>query len=133
MLKKLQRIVRYIGPFLIYTLTVIAATVSLLVYGTTLIRGGGDGGLFGGLKPWFGVPYALTVGGLLLLILAITERWKCMVVIALGEAIHLLVLVGPGSSRVFAWGDYLAISVTIACLLVSASIYYQLVEEPDCD
>lgn len=126
---KFRQFVRDVAPFLIYALTFISATVSLLVYGTTLIRGG-DGGLLVGLKPWFGVPYALSVGGLLVLTLAFTGRCKCLVVIFLGEAIHLLVWASPGKSRSFAWEEYLAISVTIACLLVSASIYYQLVEEP---
>ena len=121
--------VRYVEPFLIYALTLLASTVSLLVYGTTLIRAG-DGGLFVSWSPWFGVPYALSIGGLLVLTLTITGRWQCLILIAVGEAIHLLIQASPGNSGSFAWGAYLANSVTIACLLVSASILYQWGDEP---
>lgn len=120
---------RSIEPFLIYALTLIATTVSLLVYGTTLIRAG-DGGLFVAWSPWFGVAYALSIGGLLILTLTITGRWQGLILIAVGEAIHLLILAIRGNSPSFAWGEYLANSVTIACLLISASILYQWGDKP---
>jgi hypothetical protein len=121
--------VRYVEPFLIYALTLLATTVSLLVYGTTLIRAG-EGGLLVSWSPWFGVPYALSIGGLLVLILTITGRWQCLILITMGEAIHWLILASPSNSGSFAWGAYLANSVTIACLLVAASILYQWGNEP---
>ena len=124
--KTVRMLAQLEGP-LVYALAGITALVSLLVYGTTLIRGGS--GLLDMLQPVFGVPYAMLVGAILISLLVINKRWKMLVVIALAQVIHILVLVSPTATRLFSWSEFLNSSVTIACLLTAACIYYQLVEE----
>lgn len=112
---------------IVYTLTCVTVAVNLFVYGATKIRGGD--GLLRNLEPFFGVPYAVLIGAILVSILAINKRVKLLVVILLGEVIHFLVLVSPTGEQTFSLHEHLSSSITIACLLTTACIYYDLVDE----
>lgn len=125
----LRHAIEYVERPLIYSITVLVALVSLLVYGMTLLRGGD--GLLDFLRPVFGVPFWLLTGATLIFALAITGRWKSLVVVGLGEAIHILTIVSPTRERPFDIAEHLSVSVTIAFLLVTTCMYYHLVDEDE--
>ena len=117
-----------LNSLIIHSLAFLTASVSILVYGQTLLRGSG-GGLFDQFRPLFGIPFALIIGFVLLTTLAICHSWKYLVVVLLGEIIHLLLLGSPYRTRPFHWDEYLMTSATIACLLASACLHFHLVDE----
>lgn len=123
----MKQTIRKLDSALVHALTVVTAGVSILVYGQTLLRG--SDGILDHLRPVFGIPFALAVGLLLLATLAVNQRWKCIIVILLGETIHGLLLGSPFRSGPISWNEYVMSSVTIACLLASACLHFQLVDE----
>ncbi len=124
----LRQILREVEAPIVYTLTFVAATVGILVYGATKINSGRGGGLFANLRPIFGVPYALLVGGILVTLLAYLRQWKGLAIVGVAYLLYLGLSLAPGHKGPFAWNEYLALSASLACLITACLVHYDLLD-----
>ena len=123
-----RRTLREVEAPIIYTLTFVAASVGMLVYGATKINSGRGGGLFANLRPIFGVPYALLVGGTLVALLAYLRQWKGLVIVGAAYLLYFGLSLAPGGRSPFAWNEYLALSASLACLITACLVHYDLLD-----
>jgi hypothetical protein len=123
-----RQIVRDAEAPVVYTLTLLAAMVGMLVYGATKINSGGRGGLFDQLKPIFGVPYGVGVLGLLIAVLAVNRRWKGLVIVGVVCVLYLFLSLGGGARRPFDVSEYLALSASLSCLVTTCLVHYNLLD-----
>ena len=113
------------APF-VYGMTVFASLVGLLVYGTTLVRGGG--GILDFLQPVFGTAYGLFMLVMLVAILSINRRWKGLAVIAAVYGLMLILSFSPTRKAPMSLNEYFALSAMLALLVVSTCLYYRLLD-----
>jgi hypothetical protein len=121
-----MRVVNDLERPIVYALTVIASAVSLLVYGSTLVRSGD--GLLSFLRPVFGSAFALTWLALLALTFAVNRRWKGLLILILAFVVTLAVSMSPTRAAPLPWNEFLVSTATLALLVSAGCLHYELLD-----
>jgi hypothetical protein len=79
-------------------------------------------------KPYFGIPFGLTISIVLIAVLAINRHWKGIVVAIAAYGLMLLLSFSPTRTAPLPVESYFALSSTLALLLTAGCLYYDLLD-----